>query len=55
MSPQSFIGSCTIEDQMKFMGELKKVFDVMHVADNGRVELVCISTKKYCWDLVLSV
>ena len=39
MKPPSFSGSSTIEDPENFIEELKKVFDVMHVVDVGRVEL----------------
>ena len=37
MNPPSFSSSSTIEDPENFMGELKKVFDVMHVVDTERV------------------
>ncbi|XP_049392924.1 uncharacterized protein LOC125857369 [Solanum stenotomum] len=36
MNPPSFIGSKTSEDPENFANELKKVFDVMHVADTER-------------------
>ena len=44
MNPPSFTGSSTSEDPENFVGELKKVFDVMHVADTERVELACLPT-----------
>ncbi|KAK4727416.1 hypothetical protein R3W88_032333 [Solanum pinnatisectum] len=39
MNPLSFTGSSTTEDPENFMQELKKVFDVMHVADTERAFL----------------
>ena len=39
MNPPSFPGTCTTEDPKNFTKELKKVFEVMHVADTERVEL----------------
>ena len=39
IEPPGFTSSTTIEDPKKFMEELKKVFEVMHVADSERVEL----------------
>ncbi|KAK4708837.1 hypothetical protein R3W88_029762 [Solanum pinnatisectum] len=39
MNPPSFTGSSTVEDPENFIEELKKVFEVMHVADTERVEL----------------
>uniref|UniRef100_M1DMF2 Retrotransposon gag protein n=1 Tax=Solanum tuberosum TaxID=4113 RepID=M1DMF2_SOLTU len=39
MNPPSFTGSSTSEDPKNFVDELKKVFDVMHVANTKRVEL----------------
>ncbi|KAH0755813.1 hypothetical protein KY290_026083 [Solanum tuberosum] len=45
MNPPSFTGSSTIEDPENFIEELKKVFDVMHVADIERVELAAYQMK----------
>uniref|UniRef100_M1DUV7 Gag-pol polyprotein n=1 Tax=Solanum tuberosum TaxID=4113 RepID=M1DUV7_SOLTU len=39
MNPPSFTGSSTTEDSENFIEELKKVFEVIHVADTERVEL----------------
>ena len=39
MNPPSFTSSNTTEDPKKFVKELKKVFDVMHVVGGERVEL----------------
>ena len=39
INPTSINGFCTTEDPENFNEELKKVFDVMHVIDVGRVEL----------------
>ena len=39
MKHPSFIGSSTILDQENLIDELKKVFDVMHVAYTMRVEI----------------
>nr|AAV31171.1 Putative polyprotein, identical [Solanum tuberosum] len=36
MNPPSFMGSSTTEDPENFIDELKKIFDVMHVADTER-------------------
>jgi len=45
MNPPSFTGSVTTEDPENFNEELKKVFDVMHVADTERVELAAYQLK----------
>ncbi|KAK4733898.1 hypothetical protein R3W88_008159 [Solanum pinnatisectum] len=45
MNPPSFIGSSVHEDPENFIEELKKVFDMMHVADIESVELVAYQIK----------
>ncbi|KAH0757858.1 hypothetical protein KY290_021351 [Solanum tuberosum] len=45
MNPPSFMGSSTTEDPEHFIEELKKNFDVMHVADTDRVELAAYQLK----------
>ncbi|KAH0650238.1 hypothetical protein KY284_030150 [Solanum tuberosum] len=45
MNPSSFMGSSTTEDPEDFIEELKKIFDVMHVADTERVELAAYQLK----------
>ena len=45
MNPPRFTGSSTIEDPGNLIEELKKVFEVMHVADIERVELVSYQLK----------
>ena len=40
MNPPSFTDLSTNEDPNNFVEELKKVFNVMHVVDAERVELV---------------
>ncbi|XP_049410522.1 uncharacterized protein LOC125873690 [Solanum stenotomum] len=45
MNPPCFTGSSTTEDPKNFIEELKKVFDVMHVADTERVELAAYQMK----------
>ena len=45
MNPPSFMGSSTTEDPENFIEELKKIFDVMHVADIERVELAVYQLK----------
>ncbi|MCQ7623421.1 retrotransposon gag domain-containing protein, partial [Salmonella enterica] len=45
MNPPSFMGSSTTEDPEHFIEELKKIFDVMHVADIERVELAVYQLK----------
>uniref|UniRef100_A0A0V0GJT7 Putative ovule protein n=1 Tax=Solanum chacoense TaxID=4108 RepID=A0A0V0GJT7_SOLCH len=45
MNPPSFTGSSTTKDPENFIKELNKVFDVMHVADTERVELVAYQLK----------
>ncbi|WMV38353.1 hypothetical protein MTR67_031738 [Solanum verrucosum] len=45
MNPPSFTGSSTTEDPENFIEELKKVFEVMHVADTERVELAAYQLK----------
>ena len=39
MNPPSFTGSNTTEDPENIIKELKKVYDVMNVVDDERVEL----------------
>ena len=46
MNPPIFTRSSTTEDPKNFMEELKMVFDVMHVIDFERVELVAYQLKK---------
>ena len=45
MNPSSFTGLSIIEDLENFVEELKNVFDVMHVVDAERVEIVHINWK----------
>ncbi|WMV36755.1 hypothetical protein MTR67_030140 [Solanum verrucosum] len=45
MNPPSFTGSRTAVDPENFIEEMKKVFDVMHVTDTVRVELVAYQLK----------
>ena len=45
MNPPSFTGLITTEDPENFVDELKKVFDVMHVADAKRVDLASYQLK----------
>ncbi|WMV36783.1 hypothetical protein MTR67_030168 [Solanum verrucosum] len=45
MNPPSFMGSSTTEDLEDFIEELKKIFNVMHVADTERVELAAYQLK----------
>ena len=45
MNPPSFTGSIVTENPENFIEELKRVFDVMHVADAERVELVAYPRK----------
>ena len=45
MNPPSFMGSSTTEDQENFIEELKKIFDVMHVANTERIELATYQLK----------
>ncbi|WMV37414.1 hypothetical protein MTR67_030799 [Solanum verrucosum] len=45
MNPPSFMGLSTTEDPKNFIKELKKVFEVMHVADTERVELAAYQQK----------
>uniref|UniRef100_M0ZUZ3 Retrotransposon gag protein n=1 Tax=Solanum tuberosum TaxID=4113 RepID=M0ZUZ3_SOLTU len=45
MNPPCFTGSSTTEDPENFIEELKKVFEVMHVADTERVELAAYQLK----------
>lgn len=39
INPPSFIGLSTTEDSANFIEELKRVFDVMYVADVEKVKL----------------
>ena len=39
MNPLCFTGLITTEDLRNLVEELKKLFDVIHVVDAGRVEL----------------
>ena len=43
MNPLSFTISSIMNDQENIIEELKKVFDVIHVVDVTRVELVAYS------------
>ncbi|KAG5600138.1 hypothetical protein H5410_031508 [Solanum commersonii] len=45
MNPPSFTGSSTSEDPENFVDELKKVFDVIYVANTERVELAAYQLK----------
>nr|AAT39945.1 Putative polyprotein, identical [Solanum demissum] len=45
MNPPSFTGSSVTEDPENFIEELKRVFDVMHVAESERVELAAYQLK----------
>ena len=45
MNHQCFTGSSTMEDLENFIYELKKVFDVMHVADSETVDLATYQLK----------
>ena len=45
MNPPSFHGSSTIEDPKNSVEETRKVFEVMHVVDIERVELVAYKLK----------
>ena len=45
INPPSFTGSSTTEGPKNFIDELKKVFDVMHVADTEIVELAAHQMK----------
>uniref|UniRef100_M1DFE4 Retrotransposon gag protein n=1 Tax=Solanum tuberosum TaxID=4113 RepID=M1DFE4_SOLTU len=45
MNPPSFTGSSVTEDPENFIEELKRVFDVMHVAESERVELPAYQLK----------
>ena len=39
MNPLEFLGSQTNEDPQNFLDEIKKIFEVMQVTGNDRVEL----------------
>jgi len=45
MNPPSFSGSSISENPENFIEELKRIFDVMHVAESERVELVAYQLK----------
>ncbi|KAH0672886.1 hypothetical protein KY284_023973 [Solanum tuberosum] len=45
MNPPSFTSSSVIEETKKFIEELQKVFEIMHVADAERVELAAYQMK----------
>ncbi|WMV59177.1 hypothetical protein MTR67_052562 [Solanum verrucosum] len=45
MNQPSFTGSSVTEDPENFVEELQKVFEIMHVADAERVELVAYQIK----------
>ena len=45
MNHPSFTGSSSIKDQENFVENLKKVFDVIHVIDDERVELYVYQLK----------
>ena len=38
LNPPEFLGSQTNEDPQKFIDEIKKILEVMHVTRNDRVE-----------------
>ena len=43
MNPPEFLGSQSNEDHQNFMDEIKKIFEVMKVIRNDRVELASSS------------
>ena len=45
MNPPSFSGSSISENTENFIEELKRIFDVMHVAESERVELAAYQLK----------
>ncbi|KAH0714755.1 hypothetical protein KY284_007660 [Solanum tuberosum] len=45
MNPPSFTGSSVTEDPENFIEELQKVFEIMHISDAKRVELVAYQMK----------
>ena len=45
MNPPSFTGSSTTEDRENFVEEMFKVFEVIHVVNIERVELVVYQLK----------
>ena len=45
MNPPSFSGSSISENPENFIEELKRIFDVMHVAESERVELAAYQLK----------
>lgn len=52
MNPSNFTGSSTTEDLKNFIQELKKVFEVMHIANAEPVELVAYQLKNDARHLV---
>ncbi|WMV37465.1 hypothetical protein MTR67_030850 [Solanum verrucosum] len=45
MNPPEFLGSQTGEDPQNFLDEIKKIFEVMQVIGNDRVELASYQLK----------
>ena len=45
MNPPEFLGSQTNEDPQNFLDEIKKIFEVMQVTGNDRVELASYQLK----------
>ena len=45
MNPPEFLGSQTDEDPQNFLDEIKKIFEVMQVTGNDRVELASYQLK----------
>ena len=45
MNPPEFLGSQTNEDPQNFLDEIKKIFEVMQVTRNDRVELALYQLK----------
>ena len=45
MNPPEFLGSQTNEDPQNFMDEIKKIFEVIQVTGNDRVELASYQLK----------
>ena len=45
MNPPEFLGSQANEDPQNFLDEIKKIFEVMQVTRNDRVELASYQLK----------
>ena len=45
MNPPEFLGSQTNEDPHNFLEEIKKIFEVLQVTGNDRVELALYQLK----------